>query len=140
MVAYVIGWLLSMQEDGWRWMVGLGATPAILQFGLLILLPETPRWLVKVGKTETARKVLEKVYGAGSDFIVQEVLRGISKEVQEEEVIGYHNQSSDSRKGAVVWLARLQDGWTELFSTGATRRALTIACMLQALQQLCGFV
>jgi len=39
-----------------------------------------------------------------------------------------------------VWLTRLRDAWAELFAVGGNRRALTIACMLQGLQQLCGFV
>lgn len=30
-VAYILGWLFSMQIHGWRWMVGLGAAPALLQ-------------------------------------------------------------------------------------------------------------
>ena len=33
-----------------------------------------------------------------------------------------------------------KDNWDELFRVGGNRRALTIACLLQGLQQLCGFV
>ena len=122
-------------------MVGLGATPAVLQFALLIFLPETPRWLVKVGNIEVARAVLRKVYGAGSSGTVERVLHAIDNEVTEEE------EATSARRHHIVppkdswpWVTRLQDGRAELFGVAGNRRALTIACMLQGLQQLCGFV
>jgi hypothetical protein len=38
---------LSFQEKVlWRWMLVIGAVPALLQFFMLIACPETPRWLV----------------------------------------------------------------------------------------------
>ena len=51
-------------------MVGLGAAPAVFQFGFLLFLPETPRWLVQVGKFKLAEQALERVYRyVAADFL-----------------------------------------------------------------------
>lgn len=140
-VAYAIGWMLSLKAHGWRWMVGLGAAPAVLQFGLLLSLPETPRWLVKNGNSQRARRVMNKVY-SGNNSIVEEVLRAIEKEIFEAEHAA--NKGNLPPIGAkdlrMSWYQNLQSASTELFRIGGNRRALTIACLLQGLQQLCGFV
>lgn len=122
-------------------MVGLGAAPAVVQFGVLVFLPETPRWLVKAGETEHARAVLRKVYGKGLLSVVESVIRDIDREItEEEEATSKRRHHIAPAKDAWPWLTLLQDGSAELFSVAGNRRALTIACLLQGLQQLCGFV
>ena len=138
-VAYTVGWILSRKVHGWRWMVGLGAAPAVVQFGLLIFMPETPRWLVKNGNTQLARAVLEKVSG-GSSAMAEEVLRAIDQEISEEEAAGKISHPLSSGMRSQTWLDGMQSTLDELFRIGGNRRALTIACLLQGLQQLCGFV
>ena len=139
-VAYVIGYALSVQRQGWRWMVGLGAAPAILQFGLMMLLPESPRWLLKGGKLEQARTILRRVYAAGKDDLVEEVLRAIETEIAEEEATSDVVSASVTGTRPQMWLTQARNRLAELFYVGGNRRALTIACLLQGLQQLCGFV
>jgi MFS transporter, SP family, arabinose:H+ symporter len=46
---------------GWRWMLGLEAAPALAFLGLLFVVPESPRWLVRAGRESEARAVLEKI-------------------------------------------------------------------------------
>ena len=139
-VAYFIGYMLSLQKGGWRWMVGLGALPAVIQFGLLIILPESPRWLAKAERIQEARNVLQKVYGKGKEGIVEGVLRAIKKEISEEELTNDDVAISLSGNILQVQFAQIRNRFAELFHVGANRRALTIACLLQGLQQLCGFV
>ena len=43
-------------------MLGLGGVPSLVMFVGLLLMPETPRWLVFHGRSEKARKVLEKIH------------------------------------------------------------------------------
>ncbi|KAL9601321.1 MAG: hypothetical protein Q9219_002616 [cf. Caloplaca sp. 3 TL-2023] len=138
-VAYVLGYVLAQRQYGWRWMVGLGAVPAIIQFGLLLMLPETPRWLVQAGREETARAVLRKVYATEINTTAERVLKDIRREILEEEATS--KLIKPAAPGTDAWpaLTQFQHRMTELLYVGGNRRALIIACMLQGLQQLCGF-
>jgi len=51
-------------QSGWRWMFGLTAAPALLFFFGMLAVPESPRWLVKNGQIERARRVLARIGGA----------------------------------------------------------------------------
>jgi MFS transporter, SP family, solute carrier family 2 (myo-inositol transporter), member 13 len=120
-IAYLVGWALGKE---WRWMVGLGAVPAIAQMaGLAILGAESPRWLVSAkGDLDGAKKVLDRVYG-GQQEMVERVLKGIKREV--------------TGDGADLGLKKRFD---ELVGDQSNRKALVIACLLQGAQQICGFV
>ncbi|OFX40593.1 MAG: MFS transporter [Bacteroidetes bacterium GWE2_41_25] len=50
-------------QMGWRWMFWACAIPASLFFILMWLVPESPRWLTKAGKTDKALKVFERIGG-----------------------------------------------------------------------------
>jgi sugar porter (SP) family MFS transporter len=50
-------------QQGWRWMFGLTAAPAILFFLGMMCVPESPRWLAKNGKADFAKKILAKIGG-----------------------------------------------------------------------------
>jgi MFS transporter, SP family, solute carrier family 2 (myo-inositol transporter), member 13 len=144
-VAYVIGWLFSTMPGGWRWMVGIGAAPAAVQFAMLWFLPETPRWLVKVGRKEQARRVLGRVYGSAGDEgvgrLVDRVLRKVEMEIAEEEdAAGQRAVPEEGKTGLKARWSRVSDNFAQLVDVGGNRRALIIACMLQGFQQLCGFV
>lgn len=137
-VAYIVGWLFSTLFGGWRWIVGLGAASAVFQFALLFVLPETPRWLVQAGREVEAQNVLSKIYQSspGNDALSRQVLRDIQHEVAEEEEEMGNNKPSD---GSVHWFHDVSQRAGDLFRVGGNRRALTIAAMLQGVQQLCGF-
>ncbi|KAL4939775.1 hypothetical protein BDV06DRAFT_30778 [Aspergillus oleicola] len=139
-VAYIVGWLFSYVSGGWRWIVGLGMAPALIQLLIVFALPETPRWLVQAGFETKAQEILAKVYqdNADSELIAKQILRDIQQEVSEEEEELAQNQYKPSDSGP-QWIAGVKQRGHELFKIGGNRRALTIAVMLQALQQLCGF-
>lgn len=139
MVAYIIGWIISTfasKETGWRWMVGLGAVPAALQCALVLFMPETPRWLVKVGRSAAAKLVVQRINGGNtaSTRHADIVIKRIEAEAREEEETRRLREVHE--EGPWKWMG----SWHELMSVGKNRRALAIACLLQGLQQLCGFV
>jgi len=67
--------------QGWRWMFGAEAVPALLFFGLMFLVPESARWLVKNGQLERAHQVFTRLGGrAYADAEVADVRSTISDE------------------------------------------------------------
>jgi sugar porter (SP) family MFS transporter len=112
LVAYLVGLAFS-GIDGWRWMLGLGAVPALaLGIGMLQM-PQSPRWLVMVGQDYAARKVLEKIRRDDEQAITEEL----------EEI-----------KGS---LAAKPGGWRDLLEP-SVRAALVVGVGLAVLQQVTG--
>lgn len=75
--------LRNSGEDAWRWMFGLGIAPSILFFLGALWLPESPRWLIKAGRNQKAKEVLNRI-GKGDFSInsfndIKETLTGIAK-------------------------------------------------------------
>ena len=58
-------------QIGWRWMFGLEAFPALLFFVLMLLMPESVRWLVKNRQEAKAVKILTRI--GGEDYAAREV-------------------------------------------------------------------
>ncbi len=67
-IVYFVNWAIASQGDdawvlstGWRYMLLSGAIPAGLFLLLLLVVPETPRWLVMKGHKDKAREVLMRL-------------------------------------------------------------------------------
>ncbi|MGK5627073.1 sugar porter family MFS transporter [Streptomyces sp. URMC 123] len=54
--------------EAWQWMLGVMVVPAALYGLLSFAIPESPRFLISVGRTEQAKKVLSEVEGADVDL------------------------------------------------------------------------
>ncbi|WP_405939064.1 sugar porter family MFS transporter [Streptomyces sp. NBC_00726] len=54
--------------EAWQWMLGVMVVPAVLYGLLSFAIPESPRFLLSIGKRERARKILEEVEGKNVDL------------------------------------------------------------------------
>ncbi|MCL4538764.1 MAG: sugar porter family MFS transporter [Bacteroidetes bacterium] len=72
--------LVGVGPDNWRWMFGVVAIPSALFFVLLFIVPESPRWLVKMGRPEEARGVLEGVGAENIESELEDIMRSLKEE------------------------------------------------------------
>jgi sugar porter (SP) family MFS transporter len=64
---------LALGGNAWRWMLASAAVPALI-YGLLSLrIPESPRYLVKIGQEDKARRVLERFNGGDVEPLVHRI-------------------------------------------------------------------
>ncbi|WP_394746932.1 sugar porter family MFS transporter [Spongiimicrobium salis] len=75
-VAYFSNYfLINMEGESWRWMLGVEVIPAIIYFFALFTVPRSPRWLIrKLNKIKGARHVLTKIGGeAYAEITIAEI-------------------------------------------------------------------
>jgi len=85
-VVYFVNWAIAAQGDdawvlstGWRYMLASCAVPAGLFLLLLLIVPETPRWLVMRGRTEEAHQVLRRLTNESEARVVLNEIEGSLK-------------------------------------------------------------
>lgn len=71
---------MGMDQYAWRWMLGLEALPAAAYFFFMLIVPESPRYLVLQGQVDKAREILTRISPADQ---VEEILSSISVSTQE---------------------------------------------------------
>lgn len=110
--AYLVNWQLAkLGEGSWRWMLAAAALPSLCFFLGLLVIPESPRWLIARGRKDEGERVLTRIFGAvAAREQVQEVERVISSE---------------------------QGSWSEVFSPGIRAR-LGVAIALAVFSQITG--
>ncbi len=77
-------------QNGWRWMFAAETFPAGVFFVLAMLIPESPRWLIKNARPEDANSILTKIggteYAADEIADVERTLKGEHKTVHYSEL------------------------------------------------------
>ncbi|WP_350223577.1 sugar porter family MFS transporter [Gleimia hominis] len=113
LLAYISNYALAGFFHGWRWMVGLAAVPAAVLLIGALLLPESPRFLVRHGDEQKAKVILAAMYKTHPNEV----------EAQLEDI----RRQAEAEDG----------GWAELFGP-EVRPALIAAIGLAIFQQVMG--
>ncbi|XP_070803609.1 proton myo-inositol cotransporter [Pituophis catenifer annectens] len=108
-----------LPKGGWRYMLGLSAIPAVIQFVGFLFLPESPRWLIQKGQTQKARRILSRMRG---NQTIDDEYDSIKNNIDEEE-------KEVGSAGPVIY---------RMLTYPPTRRQLIVGCSLQMFQQLAG--
>lgn len=123
-ISYGIGAAFASVDGGWRYMVGLGAVPAIVLACLLPLCPESPRQLIFHGKHEEAERVLLKIYKGASIEQVRGKIALVAAACEETKELNEGSRWMKIKK---------------LHTNPAYFRALVCACGLMVISQMSGF-
>jgi sugar porter (SP) family MFS transporter len=76
---------LGFGPYNWRWMLGLETLPAVLYFGFLFIVPESPRWLVMKGRDAEGLDVMRKAAGAAeAERELGDVKRSLAADIHKE--------------------------------------------------------
>ncbi|CAK9327607.1 unnamed protein product [Citrullus colocynthis] len=119
-LSYLINLAFTKAPGTWRWMLGITGFPALLQFILMFLLPESPRWLYCKGRSEEAERILKKIYSENEiDREIRELKESVEAEIREKET---------SEKISLV----------KLLKTKSVRRGLYAGVGLHIFQQFVG--
>jgi sugar porter (SP) family MFS transporter len=111
-LAYLVDQWLSSNSD-WRAMLGAAAIPGLLLFGVALVAPESPRWLMKMLRRDDATAELRKI---APDHDIDAELNSISAALSRES------------SGA---------SWNEVFAS-EWRRPLMVGVGLAIFQQITG--
>jgi sugar porter (SP) family MFS transporter len=79
MIAYFSNWVIGAGVgESWRWMLGVEAFPALLFCVLVLLVPESPRWLVlKKGDDDEALRILAIIDPLNAEKSLQTIKENI---------------------------------------------------------------
>jgi SP family myo-inositol transporter-like MFS transporter 13 len=119
-LSYLINLAFTKAPGTWRWMLGVAGMPALLQFILMLTLPESPRWLYRKKGEAEAVAVLKRIYSPD--------------EVEEE--IQYLKESVETEVQELGTTDKVR--YWQLWTTKEIRYALFVGVGLQVFQQFVG--
>lgn len=125
--ALIAGWVswacyTNLSGSGqWRVPLGIQILPAVILAPLIMLFPESPRWLIDHNRADEGLSTLARLHSGGdaTDAWVRAEFDQIRETLQFE-----HDNEAQS--------------YLELFSTASSFRRLLLACALQAATQMTG--
>jgi SP family myo-inositol transporter-like MFS transporter 13 len=124
-ISYGLGAAFAHVPNGWRYMVGLGAVPALVLAALLPFCPESPRQLAYHGRIAEAEVVIAKIYKGATPEQVRTKVALIVKACEESKELN----ENESRWSKIK----------QLHTVPSNLRALICACGLMVISQMSGF-
>lgn len=103
-------------------MLGLSGVPAVLQLILMICFPESPKWLIKMERTQEAETIFKKIFNVNNS-------QGLQEMKEEIEIINEELELEDARESQ--WVK-----YRELFAI--YKKIVLIGVMAQVWQQFSG--
>ncbi|KAM1270697.1 hypothetical protein ACFX13_032576 [Malus domestica] len=116
-LSYLVNLGFTEVPGTWRWMLGVSAVPAVIQFTLMLFLPESPRWLFLKDDKDKAVDVMSKIYDVAR---LEDEIDYLSSQAEEEQ----------RKKKSVSYL--------NVFRSKEIRLAFLAGAGLQAFQQFTG--
>jgi SP family arabinose:H+ symporter-like MFS transporter len=112
LTSYLVNWQLAKLGDAsWRWMLASAAIPSLAFFFGLLVIPESPRWLISRGLKAEGEAVLARIFGPTA--------------------------AREQTEAVATAISSEQGSWAELFSP-AIRARLVVAISLAVFQQITG--
>ena len=114
LASYFVDYGFAEVANGWRWMLGLGLVPGVILGAGMLVLPESPRWLLGHGRAGDAEAALRSV-------------RGTLDVRAEIDALRHDLRAADAERPA----------WSVLWQRGA-RKPLIVGVGLAVFQQITG--
>jgi len=110
--AYLVNWQIArLGASSWRWMLAVAVIPSLAFLFGLLLIPESPRWLVTRGRHDEGERVLSRIFG---EQAAKEQIEAVEQAVAGEE-----------------------GSWHEVFSPNMSKR-LAVGMLLALFSQITG--
>ena len=100
----LIGNLWGEHDGVWRWMFAICTLPAIGLFVGMLRVPESPRWLLRVGRREQALEVMKRVRSAER---AEAEIAEIERTLQEEARASQNSATDEENVGVRGWFVRI---------------------------------
>jgi sugar porter (SP) family MFS transporter len=114
LASYFVDYGFAEVANGWRWMLGLGLVPGVILGAGMLVLPESPRWLLGHGRAGDAEAALRNIRGTPD----------VGAEIN---ALRHDLRAADAESPA----------WSVLWQRGA-RRPLIVGVGLAVFQQITG--
>lgn len=124
-LSYLINLAFTKAPGTWRWMLGVAGVPAVVQFVLMLSLPESPRWLYRKNKIDEATAILERIYPSPDH--VKEELEALRQSVETE-------KADEASLGDGSIFMKVRNAW----GNDVVRRGLYAGITVQVAQQFVG--
>ena len=98
--AYLVNWQIArLGASSWRWMLAVAAIPSLAFLFGLLLIPESPRWLITRGRHDEGERVLSRIFG---EQAAKEQIEAVEQVVAGEEGSWREMLSPNMRKRLAV--------------------------------------